>query len=53
MEAVTFKKLVKGHAYSMTAADEVGTTREAKGNPFSLLPAALFSPKIEVQVFTF
>lgn len=23
MEAVTFKKLVKGHAYSVTAADEV------------------------------
>lgn len=53
MEAVTFKKLVKGHAYSMTAAEEVSGTREAKRNPASSLPAALVSPKIEVNVFTF
>lgn len=53
MEAVTFKKLVKGHAYSVTAAEEVSGTREAKRNPASSLPAALVSPKIEVIVFTF
>lgn len=28
MEAVTFKKLVKGHAYSVTAADEVSERRD-------------------------
>lgn len=27
-EAITFQKLVKGHAYSVTAAEEVGTVRE-------------------------
>lgn len=53
MEAVTFKKLVKGHAYSVTAANEVSRAREAKRNPPSSLPAALISPEIEVKVFTF
>lgn len=28
MEAVTFKKLVKGHAYSVTAVDEVSGRRD-------------------------
>lgn len=28
MEAVTFKKLVKGHAYSVTAVDEVSAARQ-------------------------
>lgn len=32
MEAVTFKKLVKGHAYSVTAVDEVRRTTEGCEN---------------------
>lgn len=30
MEAVTFKKLVKGHAYSVTGVDEVSCQRQDK-----------------------
>lgn len=36
MEAVTFKKLVKGHAYSVTGAKQV-----PRGLPCSLVPASL------------
>lgn len=46
MEAVTFKKLVKGHAYSVTAAEEVSGAREGKRNHPPLLLAATFPPKI-------
>jgi len=31
MEAVTFKKLVKGHAYSVTGVDEVSLNTEEYG----------------------
>lgn len=44
MEAVTFKKLVKGHAYSVTATDEVSGTREVRRNPTYSTPAALIPP---------
>lgn len=32
MEAVTFKKLVKGHAYSVTGVDEVKQIRPSNFN---------------------
>lgn len=48
MEAVTFKKLVKGHAYSVTAAEEV---REGRRNRTSLLSAALFFFLMKVVTF--
>lgn len=53
MEAVTFKKLVKGHAYSVTAADEVSGRRDGETKPHSFTVSNYISHQFSMKTSHF